>query len=190
MSKISNLSKSPDRGSFRKESYQKKLQENPNDESAKQMMEYYEDFDRLADEREQDPEWQKNNLEYDLRVTDWILEKVRESEVYAQNLYAALCNNDFQKLEVVPVLKDQRWGCSWRYAGGIIAHMRQEGDYIDWYCSGIRGDALTPEEFDELTEDKKEKYLETQAFVGEGVVTDEIRKDLKQLGWVVLEHEK
>mgnify|MGYP003705677079 CR=1 FL=1 len=30
-------------------------------------------------------------------MTDWILEKVRESDVYAQHLYAAMCNNEFQK---------------------------------------------------------------------------------------------
>jgi hypothetical protein len=115
-----------------------------------------------------DPERRENNLEYDLLTTDWILEKVRASEVYAQNLYAAMCNNSFLKLEVLPILTDTTWSCSWRYAGGIIADMRQQGDYIDWYCSGIRND----------DDDSK--------FVSECVVTDEIRADLLKLGWKVI----
>ena len=59
--------------------------------------------------RDDDLEWQKNNMEYDLRTTDWILEKVRKSKSYSQNLYAAMCNNDFQRNDVLPILKDQYW---------------------------------------------------------------------------------
>jgi len=109
-------------------------------------------------------------MEYDLRSTSWICDKVKASEVYAQNLYAAMCNNDFQKLAVVPILRDQRWSASWRSAGGIIADMREEGDYIDWYCSGIMNDDYEP-----------------KGYVPEMVVTDEIREDLKQLGWIVVD---
>lgn len=147
-------------------------------------------FEKVIDHHDHkfdEPETRVNNMEYDLLTTDWILEKVRESKVYAQNLYAAMCNNDFQKLEVIPILTDKTWGCSWRYAGGIIADMRQEGDYIDWYCSGIRGDKLSTEEFNNLTLDQQELHLQFDAYVGESVVTDEIREDLKRLGWVVLD---
>jgi hypothetical protein len=117
-----------------------------------------------------DPKTRENNLEYDLRTTDWILEKVRKDDNYAQHLYAALCNNDFQKLDVIPILKDLTWSCSWRYAGGIIADMQQKGDYINWYCSGINGPN------DEAT---------GKIRVAEGEVTDEVREDLKKLGWTV-----
>ena len=121
-------------------------------------------------ELEQDPDWQKNNLSYDLCTTDWILAKVRASESYAQNLYAAMCNNSFQRLDTWPILKNETWSCSWRSAGGIVADMRQEGDYIDWYCSGIRHD----------DGDLTSKY------VGESMVTEEIEDDLNKLGWKVI----
>lgn len=124
-----------------------------------------------------DPASRENNLEYDLVTTDWILKKVRASTSYAQNLYAAMCNNSFSKNET-------GWYCSWRYAGGIVANMRQEGDYIDWYCSGIRGDR---KEIDvtTLTEKQRDWHHESEKFVGECVVTDEISEDLEKLGWIV-----
>ena len=108
------------------------------------------------------------NLERDMKDARWFVDKVRNSDSYAQNLYAALCNNAFQKLDVVPILKDEAWSCTWRYAGGIVADIRCEGTYMDWYCSGIGDKSNT-------------------GFVSESLVTDEIQEDLKQLGWVVLE---
>lgn len=162
------VSKSPDRHTFQKEGYVKRQEANgePVNES------YLEMFAKILEEdakKFDNPDSRKNNLEYDLVTTEWILQKVRTSEVYAQNLYAALCNRDFQKLDIFPILKDDSWSCSWRYAGGIIADMRQEGDYIDWYCSGIR-DTSAPD----------------NGYVSESVVTEEIEQDLKTLGWVVL----
>ena len=187
---MTKISKSPERNTFQRESFlQRRIEEgkSPNHPDVVAMVEYYDQYDKQKEEREENLEWRENNLEYDLRSTDWILEKVRESEAYAQNLYAAMCNRDFQRLDVLPVLKDQRWSCSWRYAGGIIADMREEGDYIDWYCSGMRGDELSQDEFNDLTVDRQEEYLEKQAYVPEGVVTDEIQSDLKKLGWIVLD---
>ncbi len=154
------------------------------------LQEYLDLFDTFVDDdkrKEQDLEWQKNNLEWDLRTTDWIVEKVRSSESYAQNLYAAMCNNDFQKLEVVPILKEERWYCSWRYAGGIIADMKEEGDYIDWYCSGIQSGWPDESALSNLTPEEMARLEESKKFVGEGHVTDEIRQDLKKLGWTVIQ---
>ena len=123
-----------------------------------------------------------------MRGADWMVAKVRESRVYAQHLYAAICNNDFQKLEVWPILKDQRWSASWRSAGGIVADMRGEGDYIDWYCSGIRNDLpLEDGEWDGWTLEQQTYYKEGLAFVGEGMITDEITEDLKKLRWIFRE---
>jgi hypothetical protein len=187
---MTKISKSPDRHTFQKEGYIKRREE----QGLEPLEEYIEMFKTWRQQDEENminPEWQKDNMEYDLRSTDWILDKVRESRVYAQHLYAAMCNNEFQKLDVMPILKDQRWGCSWRSAGGIIADMRQEGDYIDWYCSGIRNDDLqTPEEFNNLTEEQQIFKKEQQAFVSESFVTDEIREDFKKLGWIVIQDDQ
>jgi hypothetical protein len=183
---MSKVSSSPDRHTFQKEGYIKRCEEEgklPNPD----YIQMYKTWREQDEENLEDPEWQKDNMEYDLRSTEWICDKVKESQVYSQNLYAAICNNDFQKLDVMPILKDQRWSASWRSAGGIIADMREEGDYIDWYCSGIRNnDEISPEEFNNLTEEQQIHYKETQAFVPESVVTDDIREDLKKLGWIVI----
>jgi len=169
---MSKLSKSPERNTFQASKYlERKAEEGKtpdNDPNVKAMMDMYKNWAVETAEREADPNWSKNNMEHDLRTTNWILNKARSSESYAQNLYAAMCNNGFIKLDVIPILKQEEWSCSWRYAGGIIADMRQEGDYIDWYCSGIRN----PED-------------EPKDFVPEGCITDEIRNDLQRLGWAV-----
>ena len=140
------------------------------------MIDWYESWTEQSELQEADPEWQKDNLEYDLRSTDWVVEKVRASQCYAQNLYAALCNNEFQRQDILPVLKDQRWMCSWRSAGGIVADLCGSGDYIDWYCSGIRNDNYQA--------DLNVSYPD--GYVNESVVTEEIKNDLHRLGWEII----
>jgi hypothetical protein len=179
---MSKISKSPQRNTFQKEGYIKRCEK----EGKKPNESYLDLFKTMKQQDEEnlvDPEWQKDNLEYDLRSTKWICDKVKASDSYAQNLYAAMCNMQFQQQQVWPVLKDQRWSCSWRHAGGIVADMQEKGDYIDWYCSGIGNqengyglDGYTP------TPDPDGK-----TYVPEGVVTDEIRADLLKLGWVAIE---
>jgi len=165
---MTKISKSPDRHSFQKEGYVARQVEKGEDLN-QDYIDMFADIIKQHDTKFDDLESRTNSMEYDLVTTDWILEKVRASEDYAQNLYAAICNNEFQKLEVLPILKGQTWSASWRYAGGIVADMRQEGDYIDWYCSGIRSPDVDP-----------------KGYVPESVVTEEIENDLKKLGWLVL----
>lgn len=185
------ISKSPERNTFQATKYlERKAEEGKtpeNDEDVAAMVDYYKSWEEQKAEKEADPAWQKDNLEWDLRTTDWILEKVRSRDDYAQNLYAAMCNNGFIRLEVIPVLKEEEWSCSWRYAGGIIADMRQEGDYIDWYCSGIRdiGVYAPAKENEEFTDEQKARLAVVEKYVGEGHITDEIRNDLQRLGWAV-----
>ena len=104
----------------------------------------------------------KVNLEHDLIKSDYITNKCANSESYSQNLYSAMCNNLFYK-------DDEEWSCSWRYAGGVLADIRNVGEsYIDWYCSGIGSSH--------------------DGYVGESFVTDEIRSDLLDLGWTIKEY--
>lgn len=113
----------------------------------------------------------KVNIEHDLIKSDYITNKCSNSIFYSQNLYAALCNNLFYK-------NGEEWSCTWRYAGGIVADIRNVGEsYIDFYCSGIGGfrDSLSVPALDD-------------EYVGESFVTDEIRSDLLQLGWTIKEY--
>lgn len=151
------------------------------------MIDYYQAYQEQRRQLECDPEWQKDNLEYDLRTSEYVLDKVRKDEFYAQNLYAAMCNNEFLKNSTWNILQDKRWSCSWRYAGGILADMVGKGDYIDFYCSGIRGD-WADEEFNNATKEEQERYkLIKEKHVPESYVTDEVKEDLFKLGWVVVE---
>jgi hypothetical protein len=103
----------------------------------------------------------KSDLESDLLSSDTIKNKCNNSEVYSQNLYAAMANNRFFK-------NNQEWSCSWRHAGGIVSEINGRDDYMDYYCSGVgAGDG----------------------FVSESVVTNEIREDLSSLGWTIKPYE-
>lgn len=166
---MTKVSKSPERHTFEEESYLKRCAEN-NKSPDKTYLNHLENIKKAHAEKFVNHEPTEPNLEYDLVTTDWMLEKVRGSRTYSQHLYAAMCNNNFVKNDVLPLLKDQYWHCSWRYAGGIIADMRQEGDYIDWYCSGCYGG------------DDNENW----DGVPEGAVTEEIEYDLRRLGWLVV----
>lgn len=73
------------------------------------------------------------NLEHDLAASPEIARRVR-SDVFAQLLYAALCNTEWRQGAT-----GEPWSCSWRAAGGLVAHLRGEGSYLDWYCSGAEG---------------------------------------------------
>lgn len=104
-------------------------------------------------------------LDYDVCQCDWIVEKIRNNDVYAQHFYAALCNQEWYEKDVWALLQDHTWSCSWRYAGGVVADIRGEGSYLDWYCSGMSFSHPV------------------QVYVPEGTVTEEIEQDLAQIGW-------
>ena len=180
------VSSSPDRNTFQLENYVKR-QEEAGKLPAPEYLDMFKTWREQAQANIVDPEWQKDNMEYDLRSTQWIIDKAKD-DAYAQNLYAAMCNNDFTKNDVWPILTEKRWSCSWRHAGGIIADMQGKGDYIDWYCSGIRdAKILDDDEFRALTKEQQESYIQGKKFVPESCVTDEIRKDLLKLGWIVID---
>ena len=183
------ISSSPEKHTFQKEGYVKRCEEQgklPDPE----YLDMFKTWREQAQANIVDPEWQKDNMEYDLRSTQWIIDKTKNDDVYAQHLYASMCNNDFTKNDVWPILTEKRWSCSWRHAGGIIADMQEKGDYINWYCSGIRDSKiLDDDEFRALTKEQQESYIQGKKFVPESCVTDEIREDLLKLGWIVVDNE-
>ena len=167
------LNSSPNKGQYQINVRTQYLEENSIDVDADEYLDFLQSYEQQLAERELTEEWQKNNLEYDLRSTDWIIEKAKNNEAYAQNLYAAMCNNRFiQPDNIWDILKEDYWSCSWRHAGGIIADILETGDYIDWYCSGINPGG----DFDGTI----------PGYVSEGVVTDEVRDDLSKLGWIII----
>jgi hypothetical protein len=151
---------SPDRFSFLIDNCKKNFEKNPSNEEFKKAINFYENC-RIKDGENT---LKENNLEYDLRSCDWIIEKCKNSKIYSQNVYAALCNNSFLKNNV-------EWHCSWRHAGGVVANLNEKGDYIDWYCSGIPYDP--PE------------HGIKDGYVSEGFATKEIINDFKKIGWIL-----
>lgn len=94
----------------------------------------------IADQKQLDF-WSADNktevavsLEMDISDNVEFKRWVRESADHAQHLYHTLCNNDFIHRET-----GKMWHCSWRYAGGLVADVLCQGDYLNWYCSGNEG---------------------------------------------------
>jgi hypothetical protein len=148
---------SPDRYGFMIENYKKRLEKDPDNIEIKNTLDFYERC-RVLDSLENPKE---NDLSHDLRKCEWIIDKCKSSRQYSQNLYAALCNNSFFK-------NGNEWFCSWRVSAGIVSNLREEGDYVDWYCSGI------PAEWNSSIEG---------GLAGEGAIAEEIRIDLASIGW-------
>ena len=96
-----------------------------------------------------------NKLEFEKDL--YKLKDKLQDDDYAVDLYGALCNMQWQNIKNPEII----YSCSWRYAGGVIAGMRCEGEsYLDFYCSG-----------------------------GEGNVTEEVKEDLRKLGWQPIEYD-
>jgi hypothetical protein len=93
-------------------------------------------------------------LQRDLGLSFRIRGLVR-SDLFATLLYAALCNTKWRHMATRAL-----WSCSWRSAGGIVAMLRDEGDYLDWYCS-----------------------------MGEGLVDEQVLAEIQALGWELVSAE-
>lgn len=106
------------------------------------------------------------NFEAELIEAYWITEKIQSDNIYAQNFYAALCNNTLYPIDnIFDILRENSWSCSWRYAAGVVAEYRENEDYIDWYCSGMHDES---------------------GYVPEAYITDEIQDDVNKMGWKIV----
>ena len=115
-----------------------------------------------------------HHLDMDVCQCTWIVDKIRRDDAYAQNFYAALCDQVWYEQDAWQILGDRTWCCSWRTAAAIVADIRGSGDYIDWYCSGS---------FVWHDQDGYEPTTVEKRYVAEGMITAEIRQDLASLGW-------
>ena len=94
------------------------------------------------------------SLERDLAARPEVRDLV-QSPAFAELLYASLCNTRWRHRAT-----GQEWSTSRRGAGGIVAHVLGEGDYLDWYCSG--GEEFVDERIADIVEE-----------LGWSLVTDE-----------------
>ena len=109
------------------------------------------------------------NLELDLRRAAAVIDRIRHEDVYAQNWYAALCNNDYAPKDVWGILSNVVWSCSWRYAAEMISDIREDESHRDWYGSGSGFHGI-----------------DFCGFVEESYVTEEIESDINDLGWILI----
>ena len=95
----------------------------------------------------------ENDLESDMMADPAVIAHCATEDM-AREFYSAICNMRWRKINTLP--EDERimdilrgdesdvWSCSWRYAGGIIADIRNKHyntneQYIDFYCTGNEG---------------------------------------------------
>lgn len=102
-----------------------------------------------------------------MKVVEAFLDKFQD-KYFAQNFYAAMCNTEWEDSE------HNIFSLSWRSAGGFVSDIRREffamdEDYLDYYCSGIKGDSYN----DPLV-------------LEEGIVTEEISQCMESIGLVMI----
>ena len=96
-----------------------------------------------------------------------MVEKIRQDHAYAQNVYAACCNNVYGPYDVWAILKNITWECSWRYAANMVAEIAHQ-DFDEIYCSGVQ--------------------LYNPDFVAESVIVPRIKHDLEAIGWIPVDN--
>ena len=81
--------------------------------------------------------------------------------IFAQEVYAAICNNVWRSLED----PDETFSCTWRYAGGLVAEVRDnDEDYMNYYCSGMG--------------------VKSDHEAQEGFISSNVRQLFMDIGWV------
>ena len=82
------ISSSPDRNTFQKEGYIKRCEEQGKVPDAA-YIQMYTNWQQQKLELEETNEWKTDNMEYDLRSTQWIIDKVKVM-MYMHNIFMPL----------------------------------------------------------------------------------------------------
>jgi hypothetical protein len=114
---------------------------------------------------------EKNGIKTCLLASGQICNKA-VNDLYAQNLYAALCNNFFRctKSTCISFLPSMRKSAE---LVCLMRNQRPEEHYLDWYSDHI----------DLPTKPTVSHNRMRREYVSEGVITAEIQRDLLELGW-------
>ena len=96
------------------------------------------------------------SIHNDIKNADFLVKKIRDNSIYAQNLYAGLCNNEFVK-------NGNESGDTFRGNASFLAELC-DLDYYQLYWSG--GSSIENKEY--------KKW---------GELTSEVEKDLLKIGW-------
>lgn len=82
-------------------------------------------------------------------------ERIKQDSIFCKDIYSALTNLEWVQSDGTV------YGATFRYVGGLIADIREEGNYMDWYCCK-----------------------------GEGFASDEIQEAMSMKGWTCREYDK
>lgn len=67
------------------------------------------------------------NFEEDIKTL--FLEQIKNNDEFCKELWSALTNIEWINND------GSYFYCTFRYAGALIADIRESGGYMDWYCS-------------------------------------------------------
>ena len=87
------MNRSPKRGSFRTGNLIRRVEQDIiNTDHVQEMIDFHKSWEQRRLELEETSEWKENNMEYDLRSTSWICDKVKSDDVYAEtNMHESGC---------------------------------------------------------------------------------------------------
>ena len=76
-----------------------------------------------------------NHSNFEKIVENNFSQRLKEDDLFAKQFYASLCNTIWFNEST-----NDLYSCSWRYAGGFIAKIRNKDEtYMEFYCSGNEG---------------------------------------------------
>ena len=120
-----------------------------------------------------------NKLIAALCADQCILSKIRNYEKYAQNMYAALCNNIFQQINIIEMLKGTTWDIGSCIGAAQLIKRLSDGKYREMYCSGF---GMPSNELGDMHHEERLAHFDL-GYVCEGTITPEITEDLFRIGW-------